>query len=153
MWVFEFFFQVWLYIEFLFWRGRGGTGKFLLPVPPLPPTGGAEGGYRKEHKLGNTNKSKFLIIPTSLFKQIEYLNPKLIYNNIKFKYGNIRKYWKFLLIWSKVDVWMIKVDLKTQLCVNIRVVFVWKLKQGWDNLLLWNKNKEFFIADDTDQNC
>ena len=48
MWVFEFFFQVWLYIKFLFWRGRGSTGKFLLPVPPSPYRG-AEGGTGKNN--------------------------------------------------------------------------------------------------------
>ena len=59
----------------------------------------------------NTSRIEY----TSIFRQIEYLKPKLIYNNIKFKYGNLKHYCNFLIFRSKVNDIKIKVDQKVNL--------------------------------------
>ena len=86
MWVFEFFFQVWLYIKFLFWRGRGSTGKFLLPVPPSPYRGG----------WGGTGKNTYdSVVRDILYSKMNkfkindniILTVKYMLDNFKLKFG------------------------------------------------------------------
>ena len=63
-------------IKFLFWRGRGSTGKFCFLYPPSPYRGW--GGYRKEHHGGPYFWSIFCFCENCLNSLLENSPPLLL---------------------------------------------------------------------------